>query len=141
MNLIDGISRAHCLGNHEDTSIGRLSQCFIHICDMELLVTHITMSALTDHTQTLLDSLLERAAYSHNLADTLHAGTDLAGNTVELRKVPTRNLADDIVEGRLEEGRSRLGHGVLQVEKTVAQTELRCHECERITCRFGGQCR
>ena len=99
------------------------------------------MSSLPDHTKTLLDSLLERTSDSHNLADTLHAGADLARHTMEFGKVPTRNLADNIVKRRLEESRCCLGDRVLQIEQTIAETKFRSHESKRITCSLGRQSR
>ena len=44
---------------------------------------------------------------------------------MEFGEVPTRNLADDIVKGRLEECRSNLGYRVLQVEEPVAESQFR----------------
>ena len=141
MNLIDSVTGAHSLGNHEDTPVGRFTERLIHIGNLELLVSHIAMSPLPDHTKTLLDSLLERASDSHDLADTLHAGADLARYAVKLGEVPTRNLADNIVKRRLEESRCCLGNRVLKVEQTIAETKFRSHESKRITCSLGCQCR
>ena len=95
------------------------------------------MRPLPYHAKAFLDGLLEAAAYGHHFAHTLHAGAYLAGHPVELRKVPARNLAHYIVKGRLEERRSDLRHGILQVEQPVSQAELRRHESKRIACRLG----
>ena len=140
MDLVDGVASAHCLGNHKDTSVGRLFQCFIDIGHLKFLVAHESVRSLADHAETLLDCFLERTSDCHDLADTLHAGTNLPGHAVEFGKVPTRDFADDIVKRRFEECRSRLGNGVLQVEETVAETEFRSHECQRITGSLGCQC-
>ena len=61
------------------------------------------------------------------------------GHAAELREVPARNLADYVVKRRLEKGRSGLGHGVLEVEQAVAQTEFGGHEGKRIARRLGGE--
>ena len=60
---------------------------------------------------------------------------------MELAEVPARYLADDIVEGRLEECRGLAGDGVLQVEETVAKSELGGHEGQGITGGFRRECR
>ena len=60
---------------------------------------------------------------------------------MELTQVPTGNLADHIVQGRLKEGTGGFRHGVLQVEQAVAQAQLRCHEGQGIAGRLGSQSR
>ena len=100
------------------------------------------MHALTDHSQALLDSLLERTSDGHHLADRLHGATQLTVHAAELTQVPTRNLTYHIIQGWLEEGGSGLRHRVLQVEEAIAQAQLSRHEGQRITrrltCQSGG---
>ena len=62
--------------------------------------------------------------------------TDLAGNTVEFGKIPARYLADNVVKRRLEESRSHLRDGVLQIKQPVSQPEFGRHKSQRITCRL-----
>ena len=90
------------------------------------------MHALTNHTQALLDSLLEGATDSHHLAYRLHAGTEFLVNTMELRQVPTGNLTYHIVEGGLEESTRSLGDTVLQFKQTIAHTQLSSNESQGI---------
>ena len=60
---------------------------------------------------------------------------------MELTQVPTRDLADYIIQGWLKEGTGGFRHGVLQVEQAVAQAQLRCHEGQGIAGRLGSQSR
>ena len=97
------------------------------------MVLYEAMHALPYHAQTFLKRLFEGTADSHYLSYTLHGGTEFTLHTMELGQVPTRNLHDDIVKSRFEEGRGSLGNAVLQVEETIAQTELSSHESQWIT--------
>ncbi len=72
MDLIDRIPGTHRLGNHKYTLVGRLAEGFVHISDMEFLVAHESVCALTYHSETFLDGLLETAANGHHLTDRLH---------------------------------------------------------------------
>ena len=95
------------------------------------------MRPLANHPESLLYGFLKAAPDGHDLAHALHAGADLAGHAVELGEVPARNLADNIVKGRLEEGRGLPCHGILQVKQPVSETELCGHESERIAGGLG----
>ena len=90
--------------NGEYAHIGRLLKCLLDIVFANLLVLHKAVHSASGHSQTFLNCLLECAADCHHLAHRFHRRADLAAHTVELTHVPTGNLADDIVEGRLEEG-------------------------------------
>ena len=57
-------------------------------------------------------------------------------HTVELGEVPTRYLADDIVEGWFEEGAGGLRDGVLQLEESVTEAELGSDEGQGLACGF-----
>ena len=91
------------------------------------------MLALPNHTQALLYRLLECAAYGHHLADTLHRRAEQFRHAVELVQVPARDLADDVIQRRLEACRGDLRHRILYLVQAVSETELRRHECQRIT--------
>ncbi len=97
------------------------------------------MSPLAYHPEAFLNSFFEGAADSHHLAYGFHRRTDFAGNPVEFAQIPARNLAHYVIQRRLEECRSRLGDGILKVEKTVAQAKFRRHEGKRIAGSLGGQ--
>ena len=113
----------------------------VDVVDCELAVACKSVHSLTDHAESLLDRFLEGAAYGHNFADRFHRRADLAAHAVELAEIPARNFADDIVEGRLEESRCLLGHGILEIEEPVAESELGGHECQRIAGGLRCQCR
>ena len=91
------------------------------------------MHTLTNHSQALLDGFLERTAYRHHLAHTLHARSQLVIHTMELRQVPTRNLAYHIVESRFEECTRGLGDRVLQIKQAISQAQFGCNKSQRIT--------
>ena len=130
--LIDRISGAECFGDDEDAGISRFVQRLVDVGNHQLLVLYEAVHALPDHTQALLDGFFESTSDSHYFADGFHTRSQLAGHTVELAQVPTRDLADHIVESRLKESARRLRHRVLQVEEAVTQTQLSCHESQRI---------
>ena len=134
-----GVAGGHCLGYGEDALVIRLAQGQLYVVHLQLLVAYEAVGALAYHPEALLYGLLETAAYGHHLSHRLHRGAELAGHAVELAQVPARDLADHIVQGRLEEGRSGLGHGVVQVEEAVAQAELGGHEGQRIAGGLGCQ--
>ena len=139
VDLIDGVALVHGLGNDEDTLVRRLTQRRVDVVDLQLLVLHIAVHSLSNHAQTLLDSLLEVATDGHHLSDRLHGAAQLLVHTAELAQIPARNLTDHIVEGRLKEGRGGLGDGVLQFEESVAQAKLGGHESQGIARGLGSQ--
>ena len=139
MDLVHAITCPEGLRDHEDTTVCRLVKRLVDIGDHQLLVLDEAVHALTDHTQALLQRLLESAADSHHLADRFHARAQLAGHAVELAQVPTRDLTNHIVQGRLKEGAGRLRHRVLQVEQAIAQAQLGGHESQRIAGRLRSQ--
>ena len=98
------------------------------------------MHALTDHPESLLDRFLNGATDRHNLAYRLHTGTDLTRYAGKLAEVPSGDLADDIIECRLKEGRSGLRDTILQLMESVSHTELGSHKGERIAGGLRGEC-
>ena len=139
MNLIDGISFAESLAYHKDTGIGWFVQRFVYILYHKFLVLYKPVHTGANHTKTLLQGLLEGTADGHHLSYRLHTAAQLAGNTVELTKVPARNLTYHIVEGRFEEGRRCFGYRVFKIEKSVSQSQFGSHKGQRITGCFGSQ--
>ena len=99
------------------------------------------MHALADHPKSLLDRFLNGATDRHNLAYRLHTGADLTRYTGKLAEVPSGDLADDVIECRLKEGRGGLRDTILQLMESVSHTELGSHKGKRIAGRLGGECR
>ena len=136
MNLVHVIACPEGLRDHEDTTVSRFVERLVDIGDHQLLILDEAVHALADHTQALLQRLLESTADGHHLADRFHARAQLASHAVEFAQVPTRDLTNHIVQGRLEEGAGRLRHRVLQVEQAIAQAQLGGHESQRIAGRL-----
>ena len=97
------------------------------------------MHSLTNHTQALLDNFFKGTSDRHDFAYRLHAGADFAADTYELRQVPTRNLANQVVKLRSCVCRVGSSHLADLVER-IAQRNLGSHKCQRITGSFGSQC-
>ncbi len=136
MDAVDCVALLESLGDNKHTFVGRFGEGLVDVIDFQLAVLHKSVHPLANHAQSLLDDLLESAAYGHHFADRFHRRADFAAHTVEFPKIPAGNLADDVVERRLEEGRCLAGHGVLEVEQPVAKAELGGHECQGITGRL-----
>ena len=134
VDAVDAVAGEESLRNHEDTHVGRFAESLLDVVYLDFLVGYEAVSSLPYHSQAFLDGLFEGPAYCHHLADRLHRRTDLAGDTVEFGEVPARNLADNVVKSRLEECRSGLGDGILQVEEAITQTELGCDKGQRVAC-------
>ena len=137
---LDRVALLQSLGNGKHTQVGRVRQLLVQIVKVLVLVAHETVHTLADHTQTLLDHLLERLTDRHNLTHRLHRRADLARYACELREVPTRDLADQVVQlGSLI---CRIGsiHLANLVER-VTQCQLCCNKCQRITRSLRRQCR
>ncbi len=102
--LVNGIAGLHGLADDEDALVGWFVQCLVDVGHLQNLVLQEAVHALSNHAQTLLDGLFEGAADGHDLTYRLHARTEFTVHTLELTEVPTRNLADDVVQCRLKEG-------------------------------------
>jgi hypothetical protein len=87
----------------------------------------------------LLESLLEGLTDSHDFSDRLHRRRETARDTGELLQVPTRDLDDEVVEGRLEACRGVLGNRVLDLVEGDVETELRGGVGERVTGGLRGE--
>ena len=129
---LDRVALLEGLSDSEHAQVGRIRQLLVQIIEVLVLVADKTVHTLADHTQTLLDNLLERLADRHNLTHRLHRRADLARYTSELGQVPTRDLADQVVQlGSLicRVGGTHLANLV----ESVTQRQLRSNECQRIT--------
>ena len=110
VQAVDAVTRMQCLREEEDTLVGWSGQSVVEVVHMQLFVLGKTVHALTNHTKTLLDGILEGTTDSHHLAYRLHAGADLAIYAAELTEVPTWEFRYDIVQCWLVEGRSIFGN-------------------------------
>ena len=131
LDALDAVALFQSLRNGENAQVGGIFQCVVEVVEMGVVVAHETVQTLPNHSQSLLNHLLERAAYRHNFADRLHTRTDEARNACEFCQVPTRNLANHIVERGRNVGRRGRSHFADLVER-VAQRNLRGDESERI---------
>ena len=137
MNPVHGITGIHRLGYYENTVIHRFFEGFLDIRNGKFLVGNEAVGPLAYHAEAFLYRLFETAPYGHYLSNAFHAAADFPRNAVELRKIPARDFADDIIEGRLEKRRSRFRYRIFQIEKSVSETELGGHEGKRIARRLG----
>lgn len=71
-----------------------------------------------------MDSFLKGSTDSHNFSDRLHRTAQSGADSVELLKIPSRDLDDTVVERRLETGRSELGHRVSNLVQGDVETKL-----------------
>ena len=104
-DALNGVTLFECLSDGEDTEVGRISQFLIEVVELRMVVANESVHTLTNHAETLLDHLLERAADTHNLTHRLHRRTDLTAHASELREVPAGYLTNHIVEARSHVGR------------------------------------
>ena len=100
-----------------------------------------SVHALANHTESFLQCFLKGAPNSHHFAYTFHRRAEFAFHASELRQVPTRNLANDIVEGRFEECAGGPGDRVFQFEQSVSKCKFGGNESQWVACRLAGQCR
>ena len=89
----------------------------------------------------LLDSLLERPADTHHLADTLHATAQQTTDSAELLQVPARNFHNHVIQAGFEASAGDLRDGVLDLVEWNTKTEFSGNESEWIACCFGRQSR
>ena len=140
VNTVDGVfGKMHRLRDDEDALVGRLAKSRINVGNLQLLVLYEAVHALAYHAQAFLYGFLKRASDGHHLANRLHRRSQLFVDAVELGQIPTWNLANHIVEGRLKEGARGLGHAVLQFKEPVAHTQLGGHESQGIASGLGRQ--
>ena len=91
--------------------------------------------------QRLLHRFLEIASDRHDFADALHRGRKVIGRALELLEGETRDLGDDVIDGRLETRRCRAGDLVGELVERVADRELGRDAGDGKAGRLGGQCR
>ena len=139
--LIDALYRVALfqgLCHGEDAQVRGVRQLVVQLVEMHMVVAHKAVHPLAYHAQALLDDFLERTADGHDFAHRLHAGTDVARHALELRQVPARYLADEVVQRRSHVSRVRRSHLANLVEG-VAQGNLGGHESQRVAGGLGSQ--
>ena len=94
------VSLLECLRYGEDTEVGRIGQLLVEVLEFRVVVADKAVHALSYHSETLLEHLLERAANGHYLTDRLHRRAELMADTDKLGEVPPWNLAYHIVQLR-----------------------------------------
>ena len=129
---LDRVALLQRLSNGKYTQVGRIRQLLVQIVEVLVLVSDKAVHTLTDHTQTLLNHLLKRFADRHNLAHRLHRRADLTRYACKLREVPTRDLADQVIQFGSLICRVGCTHLANLVER-IAQRQLRSHKCQRVT--------
>ena len=82
--LIDAVALEHGFGNDEDALVGRHTQSLVDVVDLQFVVFHKSVHALSYHAETFLDSFLKVAAYCHHLTHGLHGRAELLVYTMEL---------------------------------------------------------
>ena len=131
LNTLYGVALLQGLSNSEYTQVGRVSQFLVQVVELSVVVAHKSVHALSDHTQTLLNHLLERAADAHNLTNRLHRRANLTAHASKLRQVPARNLTYHIIQLWSHVCARCCAHLANLVE-SVAQSYLSSHEGEGI---------
>ena len=140
LDALDGVTLFESLGDGKDTEVSRVSQLFVEVIELRMIVAHEAVHALSDHAQTLLDHLLKRAADTHNLAHGLHRRTDLTAHACKLRQVPAGDLADHIVELRSHVC-TRCGAHLANLIQRVSEGDLGSYEGEGIAGGLTCKCR
>jgi hypothetical protein len=140
-DLVDGVATVHGVGNGEHALVRGSLELGVQVDRHESLSLVETKVAWVDGTNGLLDSLLEGAANSHDLTNTLHGRAKKSRDTSELLQIPSRNLDNTVVERGLEAGACRLGHRVLDLVKRNVQTKLSSDKGQGITSGLGGESR
>ena len=116
----------------KNAEIRGIGEFLIKVFELHMVVANETMHALTYHAQALLKHFLEAATDTHDFADGLHAGADLAAHTRKLREVPARNRTNQVVERRSNVSTVRSSHFANLIE-SVAEGNLCSHKSKRIT--------
>ena len=72
LDALHGISLFEGLCNGEDAEVGGVLQFLFHVVEGGMVVAHKAVHALSNHTQSLLDHLLEGASDGHDFAHRFH---------------------------------------------------------------------
>ena len=124
VDLVDAHAVAQRLRDGEDAAAASaLRELVVDVVERERVRVEAP-HADVEHAQRLLDDLGEGAPDGHHLADALHLAADAHRRAAELAEVPARDLADDVVERGLEEGRRAARDGVGDLGQRVAERDL-----------------
>ncbi len=124
VDLLDGHAVLEGVGDGVDSAVVGLSeQGHEDVLDVVLGGLEAVHEGV-DHTDGLLDGLLEVSADGHDLTDGLHAGAEAGRDLVELLEVPAGHLDDAVIEGGLEAGGGGVGDAVLDLDEVFAEGEL-----------------
>ena len=138
LDALHSVTLLKSLCNSEDAEVSGVGEHAVKILEVKIVVPYEPMHPLTDHTQTLLDNLLERLADRHNLAHRFHRRSDLAVNTYEFREVPTRNLHNHIIHRRSHVGRIGSAH-LADLVESITQREFCSHKSQGIARSLGSK--
>ena len=116
--------------NGKNPHIRRLGEFLLDVVDV--LIGDESVHTLSNHSQTLLYSLLKCPADGHNLADRLHRRADFLADADEFVEVPTRDFHHAVVQRRFKASRSYLCDSVFEFVETVSETEFGGDECKRV---------
>jgi hypothetical protein len=137
MNLLDRVVLVeHGLTNGEPSAVGGVLKLKVEILKLVTLESDKSGVNLAD---SLLERLLKGSANSHNLTDRLHGTANVALDVLELGKIPSRNLSNNVVQRRLEVGGSGLGDRIRQLGEGVSETNLGGGVSQGVSGSLGGQ--
>lgn len=91
---------------------------------------------VVDGSNRFLNCFLKRAANAHHFSYTLHTAAKDLADPGELFEIPTRDLNDDIIQGRFKARARDLCNRVLDLIKRNSETQLGCNKGQRIACRL-----
>ncbi len=138
VHLVDGHAVAQGPCDGEDPHRSRILQLVAQI--LELIRVRIQPAySDVEHAQRLLDHFGKGAADGHHFADALHLASDARRGSLKLGEIPARQLAHEIVEGRLEERRRAARDAVRNFREGASQRDLGCHIGEGIAGRLAGE--
>ncbi|KAH0294696.1 carbamoyl-phosphate synth, partial [Aureobasidium sp. EXF-3399] len=127
-DLVDGVARVHGISDGKHSLVRRSLQLLVDRHEsVGLLEAEV---ANIDSTDSLLNGFFECSSNAHDFTNTLHGGAEESGDASELFQIPTRNLDDNVVEGRLEAGAGNLGDSVLDLVQRDTETKLGSDESQ-----------
>lgn len=129
-DLIHSVTLMERRSESKDTFVRRICELLVDILN-EIVLCDTSETASLVHEQrshlaesreliinssnSFLDRLLECAANTHHLTNTLHAAAQQATNPTELLQIPARNLDHDVVQAGLETRTCDFGDGILDL--------------------------
>ncbi|KAH3666829.1 hypothetical protein OGAPHI_003278 [Ogataea philodendri] len=141
VDLVDGISLRHGVGNGEQTLVRRSLQLRIDINGHKSLCFAETDVVVVCRSDGLLNGLFESSTNAHDLTNRLHRGRKQSGNSGELLQIPSWDLDHTVVQRWLETSTCDLGNGVLDLVQWDVQTKLGSSVSKRVTSSLRSQSR